>query len=151
MKMTNIKKLLSAFLCIVLIAAIALFTIGCKADKQVVSGSSKPETNSSHAQTTELGTGATKFTYTVTGIDGKQTDFQISTNKKTVGDALLELELIAGENGPYGIYVKTVNGVTLDYDKDGKYWAFYENGKYAAKGVAETEINPGTIYSFKAE
>ena len=59
--------------------------------------------------------------------------------------------LIVGEDGPYGLYIKTVNGITLDYDKDGKYWAFYENGKYAAKGASETEIVSGTTYSFKAE
>jgi uncharacterized protein YxeA len=151
MKMTNIKKLLSAFLCIVLIAAIALFTIGCKADNQTDSGSSLPETSASETKATELGTGATKFNFTVTDAEGKQTDFLISTDKKTVADALLEVKLIAGEDGPYGLYIKTVNGITLDYDKDGKYWAFYENGKYAAKGASETEIVAGTTYSFKAE
>ncbi len=151
MKMTNIKKLLSAFLCIVLIAAIALFTIGCKADNQTDSGSSLPETSASETNATELGTGATKFNFTVTDVKGKQTNFLIHTDKKIVADALLELKLIAGEDGPYGLYIKTVNGITLDYDKDGKYWAFYENGKYAAKGASETEIVADTTYSFKAE
>ena len=151
MKMTNIKKLLSAFLCIVLIAAVALLTIGCKADNQTDSGSSLPETSASEPKTTELGTGSTKFTFTVIDLEGKQTDFNIATDKKIVADALLELKLISGEEGPYGLYIKTVNGITLDYDKDGKYWAFYENGKYAAKGVSETEIVAGTTYSFKAE
>ncbi len=150
MKMTDFKKFLSAFLCIVLIAAVALFTIGCKADNTTSSSSSLPET-SSDFKTTQFGTGATKFIFTVTDFEGKQTDFQISTDKKIVSDALLELKLIEGENGPYGLYVKTVNGITLDYDKDGKYWAFYENGKYAAKGVSETEITAGATYSLKAE
>ncbi len=149
MKMTNFKKLLSAFLCIVLIAATALFTIGCKADNDTSSGN--PETTSSDSAVTELGKGATKFTFTVTDTEGKQTDYQISTDKKTVGDALLELKLIAGEDGPYGLYIKTVNGITLDFDKDGKYWAFYENGKYASKGITETEITSGAKYSLKAE
>ena len=149
MKMTNIKKLLSACLCIVLIAAIALFTIGCKADNDTSSGT--PETTVSDTEANALGSGATKFTFTVTDTDGKQTDYQISTDKKTVGDALLELKLIAGEESTYGLYVKTVNGITLDYDKDGKYWAFYENGKYAAKGISETEITAGATYSLKAE
>ncbi|MBQ4120264.1 MAG: DUF4430 domain-containing protein [Clostridia bacterium] len=149
MKMTSIKKILSGFLCIVLIAAVALFTFGCKADNDTSSGNS--ETTASKTQAEALGNGGTKFTLTVTGVDGKQTDYQISTDKKTVGDALLELNLIAGENGPYGLYIKTVNGITLDFDKDGKYWAFYENGKYATKGISETEITAGATYSLKAE
>ncbi|MBQ2923597.1 MAG: DUF4430 domain-containing protein, partial [Tyzzerella sp.] len=52
---------------------------------------------------------------------------------------------------PYGLYVKTVNGTTLDYDKDGMYWSFYINGDYAMTGVDVTEIKAGEKYSFKAE
>ncbi len=51
----------------------------------------------------------------------------------------------------FGLYVKTVNGITVDYDTDGKYWVFYENGKYAVKGVDSTEIIPNVTYSFKVE
>ena len=59
--------------------------------------------------------------------------------------------LIAGEDGAYGLYVKTVNGVTLDYDADGMYWAFYVNGEYASSGVDATEAVSGAEYMFKAE
>ena len=69
----------------------------------------------------------------------------------TVGAALLSLGLIAGEDSEYGLYVKTVNGVTVDYDQDGKYWAFYVDGEYAATGVDSTDITAGATYTFKAE
>ena len=69
----------------------------------------------------------------------------------TVGAALLSLGLIAGEDSEYGLYVKTVNGVTVDYDTDGKYWAFYVDGEYAATGVDSTDITAGATYTFKAE
>ena len=59
--------------------------------------------------------------------------------------------LIAGEDSEYGLYVKTVNGVTVDYDTDGKYWAFYVDGEYAATGVDSTDITAGATYTFKAE
>ena len=68
-----------------------------------------------------------------------------------MGEALLELELIAGEEGQYGLYVTTVNGITLDWDKDGKYWAFYIDGEYATTSLDLTDITPGTTYSLKAE
>lgn len=56
-----------------------------------------------------------------------------------------------GEDSEYGLYVKTVNGVTVDYDQDGKYWAFYVDGEYAATGVDSTDITAGATYTFKAE
>ena len=56
-----------------------------------------------------------------------------------------------GDDSEYGLYVKTVNGITADYDKDGVYWAFYIDGEYAAAGVDATAIEEGSSYSFKIE
>ena len=56
-----------------------------------------------------------------------------------------------GEDGQYGLYVKTVNGITADYDVDGTYWAFYINGEYAMSGVDVTDIAAGSTYAFKVE
>ena len=91
------------------------------------------------------------FKFTVVDVEGKSVTGEIHTDKTVVGEALLELGVIAGEQGPYGLYVKTVNGITLDYDKDGKYWAFYVNDGYASAGVDMTNIEAGVSYSFKAE
>ena len=98
----------------------------------------------------EKGEGQTAFTLQVVGADGQQTDFAIHIDEKTVGAALLKLELVAGENSQYGLYVKTVNGVTAD-DKAKQYWAFYVDGKYAEKGVDATEIVAGATYALKLE
>ena len=92
-----------------------------------------------------------QFTFVVTDIDGNDTAFEITTDKNTVGEALTDEGLIEGDDGPYGLYVKTVNGITADYDADGTYWAFYENGEYAMSGVDKTDIVPGAEYSFKVE
>ena len=143
-------KSLSLAVCIVLIAATALFTTGCNGNK-VTSEPTSSQATASQATVSELGEGKTDFIFKVTDLDGKETEFKIHTDKKTVGEALLELNLIAGDDSEYGLYVKTVNDVTLDYDKDGKYWAFYVNGEYAQKGVDSTDITAGAEYSFKAE
>ena len=47
--------------------------------------------------------------------------------------------------------VDTVNGITLDYNKDGKYWAFYINNEYAMTGVDSTPVEEGAAYAFVAE
>lgn len=98
-----------------------------------------------------LGEGQTVFTFTVVDGEGNETSFEIHTDKTNVGDALTELELIAGEDSDYGLYVKTVNGITVDYDTDGKYWAFYIDGEFASTGVDSTEITAGSTYTFKVE
>lgn len=147
MKKTNIKKMLSFILCILLIAAMALFTIGCNDNAK------QESENSSVTQTDvkEIGNGKTKLSFVAVDLYGHETEFQVKTDKATVGEALAEHNIIAGEEGSYGLYVKTVNGITLDFDKDGTYWAFYVDGKYAEKGVDQTEINENSVYSFKPE
>lgn len=99
----------------------------------------------------DIGTGETVFTFTVTDADGNDSTFSVHTDKAKVGEALLDAGLIDGEDGPYGLYVKTVNGIRLDYDTDGMYWAFRIDGEYASSGVDTTDIVPGTVYSFSAE
>ena len=44
-----------------------------------------------------------------------------------------------------------VRQLPAGYDKDGKYWAFYVDGEYAATGVDSTDITAGATYTFKAE
>jgi len=134
MQKATVKKTLSCILCIVLFAAAALGVSGC--------GTGKPGG--------EEGTEKT-FSFTVIDPEGKETAFEITTQKTTVGEALMDEGLIAGEPGDYGLYVKTVNGLTLDYDKDGMYWSFYQDGQYALTGVDQTEIREGVTYTFKAE
>ena len=59
--------------------------------------------------------------------------------------------LLEGEEGPYGLYVKVVNGIRADYDKDKVYWAFYVDGDYAVSGVDVTEIQAGSEYALRVE
>ena len=98
-----------------------------------------------------IGEGAASFELTVVNTAGDEVTFEVKTDEETVGAALLENKVIAGEDGQYGLYVKTVNGETVDYDKDGKYWAFYINGEYGMTGVDTTEIVEGDSYALKAE
>ena len=143
----NVKTVLCLLLCALLVATLAFGLTGCKEQAEETP---KDIAVSAAPVTHQKGEGATEFTFEVTDANGNFTQFQIHTDKTTVGEALQEVGLIAGEEGPYGLYVKTVNGITLDYDKDGLYWAFYVNGEYATAGVDKTEIDTGAVYMFKA-
>jgi len=125
-----------------------LLAVGCTANN---TDSIENLQNVSETDKTVLGEGENSFILKVIDAEGKETLFDISTEKTIVGEALQELELISGDEGPYGLYVKTVNGITLDYDKDGKYWALYINGEYATSGIDKTEITENTVYTLKAE
>ena len=76
-------------------------------------------------------------------VEEQSVTFTIHTDADTLGEALLEHELIAGEDSQYGIYVKTVNGILADYDVDKSYWGFYQNGEYLMSGVDTTAIVGG--------
>lgn len=95
---------------------------------------------------TEKGEGATSFYFTVKNVDNTVSKFIIHTNKTTVGAALLELGLIEGEDSEYGLMVKSVNGITADWETEKAYWAFYINGEYAQTGVDSTEIVEDAVY-----
>ena len=158
MKQTNAKKLLSFILCMVLIAAMALIASGCNANKNDPADSTAEtstdagtSTETPKSDVTKLGEGQTTFNFTVVDKDGGETKFEIKTDKTLVGEALQELNLIEGEPGAYGLYVKKVNGITADYDVDKTYWAFYVNGEYAVSGVDTTTIEAGATYTFKVE
>ena len=159
MKKTSFLKALSLLSCALLIAAMTVLISGCSKDTEAnPSSQAEPEISSqvssdnvSQTASNVLGEGANVFTFTFTDPDGKETEYEIHTDKEIVGEALSELGLIEGEEGQYGLYVKTVGGITLDYDTDKLYWAFYINGEYAMSGVDTTNITQGYTYSFKAE
>ena len=144
MKNNSKKRLLSLLLVFVLIAAAAL--TGC---------SGKPaETPAPPAETvpvTVLGEGSKAFDLSIVDKEGITHCYLIRTDAEMVGQALLELELIEGEQGQYGMYIKSVLGQVLDYETDGMYWAFYVNGEYALTGVDLTPITVDTAYLLKAE
>ncbi|MBE5927247.1 MAG: DUF4430 domain-containing protein [Lachnospiraceae bacterium] len=146
------KKISSWLICMMLVVTMAFMVVGCgKNDTENTTTTTESQSASEESKVTVLGEGNTKFAFTVVDKDGNETEFEINTDKETVGDALLEVELIEGEESEYGLYVKKVNGITADYDKDQTYWAFYVNGEYASSGVDTTTIENGAEYMFKVE
>ena len=150
MKKNGLNKLLALLLALVMVLALA--ACGNKAQDNGGAGDdANVVTDGTVADGATVGKGATAFTVEVAQLDGTSITFTVNTDKATVGEALLELGIVAGDDTEYGLYVKTVNGVTLDYDTDGAYWAFYINGEYAMTGVDATNIEAGAIYALKAE
>ena len=142
--MKHIRKSLVCLLLVLLLAAAAL--TGCAQNETNTTAAGAP----TEVERQELGEGDKLFYFDVTFSNGETSSYAIHTDAENVGDALVSLDLIAGEEGQYGLYVKTIGEETLDYEADGMYWAFYENGEYAMTGVDSTAITDGATYSFVA-
>ena len=150
MKKNGLNKLLALLLALVMVLALA----ACGNKEQDNGGAGDDAnvvTDGVVADGATVGEGKTAFTVEVVQLDGTSIKFTVNTDKATVGEALLDLGIVAGDTTEYGLYVKTVNGVTLDYDADGAYWAFYINGEYASTGVDSTNIEAGATYTLKCE
>lgn len=93
----------------------------------------------------------TTFTVVTVDLEGKETTFTVKTDAETVGEALEAEGILKGHDAEYGLYIDAVNGVELDWERDGKYWAFYINGEYAQSGVDTTNVEEGAVYTFKPE
>ena len=132
------KRKLTLFLTLLMLASLLL--TACAKEEPV--GLWK---NATYQNDRSFGKGAKTVLVEVAAED-KTVTFTVKTDADTVGAALLENDLIAGEDSEYGLYVKVVNGMTADYDVDQSYWAFYIGGEYAMTGVDATEIEEGTTY-----
>lgn len=135
MKNVMKSKLTLSVLSLVLIVAMAFSFSACGNDSNTNNDDAKVEKT---------------FVFKVVQLDGSEKSFDIKTDAKTVGEALVAEKLISGEQGDYGLMVDTVNGIKYDYNADGAYWAFYVNGEYAMSGVDTTEIDETAVYSFVA-
>ena len=103
--------------------------------------------NATYLEDTTFGEGAKTVTVKVIAED-KSVTFTIKTDAKTLGEALLDHELVAGDQGDFGLYIKYVNGMRADYDLDKRYWNFTKNGEYMMTGADMTEIADGEAYEF---
>ncbi len=138
------------FLAIILALVMALSLMACGSSPAQDPGSDGTETPVVTDGAT-LGEGAHSFTLEITDADGKTITATINTDEETVGAALLKLNIVQGEDSEYGLYVKTVNGITAGYDKDQTYWSFYIDGEYAQTGVDMTAITDGSTYKLAIE
>ena len=138
------KKISNLLLTMMLIVAMAFTVVGCGDKNQA---NDAQQTTATETESKVLGEGQTKIFFTVVDKDGNESSYEIHTDKETVGDALLEHELIAGDESEYGLYVKQVTGITADYNTDGTYWAFYVNGEYCNYGIDSQPVSDGETYT----
>ena len=91
--------------------------------------------------------GAKAYTFTVIDAEGNETKHELTTDEEMLGAALQNEGLLEGEEGPYGLYVKTVGGITAD-DSNQEWWCLTKGGETVMTGVDSTPVEDGAAYEF---
>ena len=85
------------------------------------------------------------YTLTVVDAEGNETVHELQTDEEMLGPALLKEGLIAGEDSEFGLFVKTVDGITASGDE---WWCLTIDGKETETGVDSTPVEDGGKYEF---
>lgn len=102
-------------------------------------------TNAKYTEDTEIGEGAVTVKVTVAAGE-KSIILTVHTDKENLGEALLEYELVSGDQSQYGLYIKSVNGIEADYDKNQAWWSISKDGESLMTGADSTPIADGENY-----
>ena len=98
------------------------------------------------ASTSPPAPSATDKTITATVVaNGEEEAFTIHTDEEYLRGALESIDLIAGEESEYGLFVTTVNGITAD-DANQEWWCFTKGGESLNTGVDSTPIADGDAF-----
>ena len=138
--MTKTLRILSLFLAVLLLS---LTFVGCKEDFDPT----EFWEISSIREDTTFGEGEHTLSITVT-MGEKSILLTIHTDAATVKDALAEHGLIHREQQAIGYMMTTLIGIAAEYEVNGAYWAFLQNGNFMMSGIDTTPIDGDAAYEF---
>ena len=98
-----------------------------------------------YAAAPETADGQKNIVLEVVHRDESRKEYAITTGAENLRGALEGEGLIAGTEGPYGLYVLTVDGETADESAQ-EWWCFKRGGEMLNTGVDETMIADGEHY-----
>lgn len=111
----------------VLIAVMALSILSCEKDAQTTG----PEIT---------------ITVEIVHKSGESVEKTLTTTQTTLAGALLEAELVTGNEDTYGLYIVSADGEVADYSVDQSYWALSKDGEALMTGASDTKIADGEHY-----
>jgi len=96
--------------------------------------------------------GQKTVTVTIVYEDGTGKSMEYTTDCENLAELLLEKELVTGYSSEeYGFTIESVDGIMLDWAKDGAYWALYVGDEYATDSAAGIMLTQGGIYKLVYE
>ena len=91
--------------------------------------------------------GSKTVTVDVTHKDGTTNTFEIHTDAEYLRGAMEQEGLLEGTDGPYGLYVLTVDGETVE-EANQEWWGYTKSGEQVNYGVETCVIADGDHYEF---
>ncbi len=89
--------------------------------------------------------GPKDITVTVVYQDGTSKDYSYRTEAEYLAQVLQETGLASGEQTQYGLFIQTVDGVTVD-SAAGHWWKVRQNGQDAMVGAESLPVHQGDTF-----
>lgn len=83
--------------------------------------------------------GEKHITISVVHSDSSKSTFSYDTDAEYLGEVLTEEGLAEGTEGPYGMFITTVDGETADDSKE-QWWCITKDGEMVNTGADQTPI-----------
>lgn len=138
------KKNSLALICVLLLSLLLAAFAGCTDEPASSADDTSAATTDTSSETPEQ-----KISITVKVVhgDGSQKSFVIETSEKTLLGALMQENLVEGDDSsPTGFYITTVDGETADYSANQSWWCLSSNGEMLMTGAGTTMISDGQNY-----
>lgn len=87
------------------------------------------------------------LTVNVHHLNGESRSFTIKTSAEFLKEALEPQGIIEGSEGPYGLWIETVDGETADESLQ-QWWGYDINGEMAMYGADEQTVADGDVIDF---
>ena len=91
--------------------------------------------------------GSTTITIAVTHGNGDVKEFIIHTDEEFLRGAMEQEGLVSGTEGPYGLYILTVDGETVD-EANQEWWGYTKSGEMVNYGIESCPIADGDHFEF---
>lgn len=93
----------------------------------------------------ETQAGSKNLTVEVIHGNGEIQNFDFRTDAETLADALVEQEIVENNQGPYGLYILTADGETVN-EANQEWWCITKGGEDLMTGASDTIIADGDTY-----
>ena len=141
------RRIINRIVCFIVISLLCVSMTGCK--KETAETASLWD-NAVYSEDKTFGNGKKTIQLEVKAEE-KSVTFTIKTDADNLEEALVKHKLIEGEDGPYGLYIKKVDGIIADYDADQTFWSLCQEGNPLMTGAKDTKINDGDKFQFIRE
>ena len=89
--------------------------------------------------------GQKTITVSVVDKDGASEEFTYQTDREFLGEVLQDEKLVEGEEGEFGLFITSVNGIAAD-ESNQEWWCITKTGEQVNTSADQTPIADGEAF-----